>query len=216
MRTTHTCLVLLAVLAAVDLAGCKEARKKPAAGTSAGGEGQADREGRAAPDRHVGPSAGPMRPSRRGPMTAPEVRPPDEDPGSAGEPGGGDGDGDGDGDERADRPARKTRAERVAEFDADGDGKLTGEERDVMRKTRIGDQLERLDQDGDGKLTATEVDASKRFRTLDFVAADVDRDGFLSTEELDGAMTQRRQQRRTDRRPIRFRDGNPGGDAGVR
>ncbi len=85
-----------------------------------------------------------------------------------------------------------------------------------MRKTRTGDQLERLDQDGDGKLTATEVDASKRFRTLDFVAADVDRDGFLSTEELDGAMTQRRQQRRTDRRPIRFRDGNPGGDAGAR
>ncbi|NNM26623.1 MAG: hypothetical protein HKO59_11680, partial [Phycisphaerales bacterium] len=59
---------------------------------------------------------------------------------------------------RADRRAamQARRAEMIARFDADGDGRLTGEERTAARSANRAEIMERFDADGDGRLSREE------------------------------------------------------------
>lgn len=187
-----------AVILIALLPGCgKDAPPRPAAGSSS-----------QAPQRHVGPSAttyGKVRPPPRSrPDRAPAGQLPDDEVWQ----------------ERAERP---TRADRVAEFDSDGDGELSDDERDTMRQTRIDERIGRIDQDGDGEINPAELEASPRGGAgIDFATADTDGNGTLSRQELGSATRGQRLDGRIDSKRRRWpsRDGAAAGgepaDAGVR
>ena len=62
-------------------------------------------------------------------------------------------------DDRAGRDAR--RAEMLEQWDADGDGRLSREERDDARAARREADLEAWDADGDGRLSRDEREAAR-------------------------------------------------------
>jgi Ca2+-binding EF-hand superfamily protein len=102
------------------------------------------------------------------------------------------------------------RAEMKKRFDKDGDGELNDEERTAMHRERINRRVQRVDTDGDGKISKTEAEAHPIGGRMlsDFAAADADQDSFISPEELEAAMAERRQQMRERRREMR-RSGGP-------
>jgi hypothetical protein len=79
----------------------------------------------------------------------------------------------------------------VKEFDKDGDGKLSEDERKAMRealKVRMEDRrkqmLEKYDADGDGKLSEAEIAKARADRQAELLKKyDKDGDGKLSEEE---------------------------------
>jgi hypothetical protein len=77
--------------------------------------------------------------------------------------------------------------EMLKEFDKDGDGKLSEEERKAMReamKERHKDKFKEFDKDGDGKLSEAEREAMKEARKAEWLKKyDTDGDGKLSEEE---------------------------------
>jgi hypothetical protein len=93
--------------------------------------------------------------------------------------------GDGDGDRK------RGYRERMAQFDTNGDGALSDDERYAMLKERAAGVLRRMDTDGDGQLSRAELDAAPGARRIgDFAAADADRSGALSADELGTAMVE--------------------------
>ncbi len=128
------------------------------------------------------------------------------------------------------------RAERMKQFDKDGDGAISDEERDAARADRAQEMLDRLDTDkdgtvseaervaaqadraanlrtrldadGDGKLTVSEMESS-RFARLDPATIDTNKDGVISTEELAAGMPAR-PQFGTTRPQIMDQQGTPG------
>lgn len=71
----------------------------------------------------------------------------------------------------------------MEQFDKDGDGKLSTEERKAMREEMRKEREKAFDKDGDGKLSETEraaMDAARKEREKAF---DKDGDGKLSLEE---------------------------------
>jgi hypothetical protein len=100
--------------------------------------------------------------------------------------------------DRRDR-RRAFRAERIARFDADGDGKLDETERAAMRAGRIERMIESVDTDGDGAVSKAEADAieGRRKRMFgDFASLDSDGDGKITAAELGEAMKDRGPRRR--------------------
>ncbi len=72
-------------------------------------------------------------------------------------------------------------------FDADGDGILSAEERQVMWAARQAEMMARVDLDGDGVLSLKERVAARRNRILEsgrIARYDLDGDGVLSEDEL--------------------------------
>lgn len=99
-------------------------------------------------------------------------------------------------------------AARMSEFDLDGDGILSDDERDAMRQSIRAEMLERLDLDGDGVISREERQAARqeRFENSDrgqdlMRQFDLDGDGELSVEEqaaMDSYLEEQRQARRDD------------------
>jgi hypothetical protein len=91
------------------------------------------------------------------------------------------------------RPARPhgPPPEVVKEFDKDGDGKLSAEERTTMRETikarmeeRRKQMLEKFDEDKDGELSPAEREKAREARRAEMLEKfDKDGDGKLSAEE---------------------------------
>jgi len=151
----------IAVLA-LAWSGCSKEAPPSATGTS-------DQAATAAPGRRIEPIRRPVRPN-----------------GVAGDPAG----------DPAGAPAAVTGdgrpggfRGRMAQFDLDGDGVLSDDERRAMMTARAGAVLQRLDTDQDGLLSATELEGSPIARRLgDFAAADADHDGRLSSDEVARAL----------------------------
>jgi Ca2+-binding EF-hand superfamily protein len=109
-------------------------------------------------------------------------------------------------------------AERMAQFDLDGDGFLSKEERDAMRKARLDEILAKYDLDGDGELSAEEREAAKRDRFDNSERGqalmrqfDLDGDGVLNEQEqaqLDAYTQAQREERAADRLAQYDRDGD--------
>ena len=77
------------------------------------------------------------------------------------------------------------RAERVAAYDSDGDGKISDAEREVARDKRAEQMRARLDADQDGQISETERQAGRVQRTENMrTQFDTDADGKLTPEEL--------------------------------
>ena len=94
------------------------------------------------------------------------------------------------------------RARRMQQFDKDGDGKLSRDERQAMVQDLLDRRMRRLDSDGDGKISRQEIGGGGRFAqhlSAEFAQADQDRDQFISREELQKAMRRFRAQRRAER-----------------
>jgi hypothetical protein len=89
------------------------------------------------------------------------------------------------------RPQRQLPPEVIKEFDKDGDGKLSDEERTAMRDTmraKMEEQrkatLEKYDADKDGKLNKEEAEKARTERQAELLKKyDKDGDGKLSDEE---------------------------------
>jgi len=83
---------------------------------------------------------------------------------------------------------RDARREEILEmYDADHDGQLSDDERNLMHEARMSGIVQKLDDDGDGRLSRTEMSemrTSARRPMPDFDALDTDKDGFISVEEL--------------------------------
>lgn len=99
-----------------------------------------------------------------------------------------------DGQQRPDRPKRPHGGpppELVKQFDKDGDGKLSDEERATMREAhqarmeeRRKEMLEKFDADKDGKLSPEEREKAREARKAEMLEKfDKDGDGKLSEEE---------------------------------
>lgn len=89
---------------------------------------------------------------------------------------------------RSDTP----RARLFEEFDADGDGKLSEDERSAARTKRHERHLEEFDTDGDGKISGAERRAARAQRKSKHIAQyDTDGDGTLSDEERQAARDKR-------------------------
>ena len=99
-------------------------------------------------------------------------------------------------------------AARLAQYDADGDGFLSDEERDQMRKDRRDEMLARLDLDGDGEISRDERRAARQDRFEQSERGqrlmrefDLDGDGELSADEqaaMDEHMAAERDARRAE------------------
>jgi hypothetical protein len=100
------------------------------------------------------------------------------------------------------------RRQRIAQFDHDGDGKISDEERKAARRRRAEDLHKNADADGNGKVTPDEL-SKGNFRRLDPESLDVNKDGDISVEELEGALEQRNRAWGGGRNP-----GDPGGRFG--
>lgn len=167
------------LLAALAFAGCK---KDPEPAKPAGSEAASNvstsspevkRPERSRPDL-------PVLPRRR-----PELQP-GQQPGDVGPPGMM---ADGERPTREEMLARRDarRREMLEMYDADHDGQLSDEERNLMHEARMSGVVQRLDDDGDGRLSRTELSemrTSARRPMPDFDALDTDKDGFISVEEL--------------------------------
>jgi len=158
-----------AALCLAACAACKDdAKTSTTTGTSSNRTG--DTAAGERPERHIpqGPLAQRAAPQRQAPPDLP-----------SGEP-----------DQRQRRDDR--RAERIAEFDSDGDGQLSDAERAQMREARQAEREARraemiaeLDKNADGQLDESERQAMRQQRvqgTLDRL--DANRDGKLSPDEL--------------------------------
>ena len=98
------------------------------------------------------------------------------------------------------------RKEMEAKLDTNKDGVVSPEE----HAQRVKPMLERMDQNGDGKLTPDELAASDRRMGFDDPATlDTDKNGEISLQELDTAVTARREKMREK---WRGRRGNAIGD----
>jgi hypothetical protein len=105
-------------------------------------------------------------------------------------------------------PRGEWRRRRDARLDTDGDGVVSGEERDAALKDRMMNMRSRLDTDGDGKLSPDELaHARGRMRFDDPAALDTNHDGDISADELAAGFRARREQLRNAR-------GSGGGSAG--
>ena len=83
-----------------------------------------------------------------------------------------------------------------AEFDTDGDGKISAAERTAAREAHQAKRLAKFDADGDGKLSPTEENAARKWEHERRVQAlDKDNDGQISEEERSAARKGRNQQR---------------------
>lgn len=97
-------------------------------------------------------------------------------------------------------------AARMTEFDLDGDGVLSKEERDAMRQAFRAERIARFDLDGDGELSREERQAARmaRFENSDRGQAlmrqfDADGDGELNADEqaaMDAYLEEQGQDRR--------------------
>lgn len=85
------------------------------------------------------------------------------------------------------------RAARLKEFDTDGDGKISEDERKVARHKRAEEMLKTADKNGDGKVTPDEL-AEGNFRRLDPQSVDTNKDGQVSADELEAALEARAKQ----------------------
>jgi Ca2+-binding EF-hand superfamily protein len=84
------------------------------------------------------------------------------------------------------------REEMKAQFDTDGDGKLSKQEKKAMRESVRAQVLEKFDADGDGELSEEERGAAKLARSEKIIAKfDTDGDNKLSAQELSVAMDSR-------------------------
>ena len=84
--------------------------------------------------------------------------------------------------------SEEKRAELVAKFDKDGDGKLSEEERKAARAAHKAEFMEKHDTDGDGELSDDEKKAAREARKAKFMEKfDKDGDGELSDEEKKAA-----------------------------
>ena len=80
------------------------------------------------------------------------------------------------------------KAEILAEFDADGDGKLSEDERKAAMEARKKAFMEKYDTDGDGELSDDEKAAAREARKKAIIAKfDKDGDGELNDEEKKAA-----------------------------
>ena len=97
-------------------------------------------------------------------------------------------------------PRGEWRQRRDARLDTNGDGVISGEERDAALKNRMMNMRSRLDTDGDGKLSPDELaHARGRMRFDDPAALDTNHDGDISAEELAAGFRARRDQFRNAR-----------------
>jgi Ca2+-binding EF-hand superfamily protein len=94
---------------------------------------------------------------------------------------------DGDGrlsDEERTAARDKRHKQRLEEFDADGDGEISQAEKSAAHKTRTRRYLENFDEDGDGNLSEAEMRAARGTRREHRIEKfDTDADGKLSEEE---------------------------------
>jgi len=82
----------------------------------------------------------------------------------------------------------KMRARMIEEFDTDGDGKLSKEERQAAREKRQAERIKKFDTDGDGKLSQEEITAARtQMKAHRRNAADANGDGNVSKEERQAA-----------------------------
>lgn len=88
----------------------------------------------------------------------------------------------------ADLDARRTA--RMAQFDKDGDGVISEDERKAARHQRAEDMLKKADTNGDGKVTPDEL-AAGNFRRLDPQSLDINKDGNVTADELEAALDAR-------------------------
>jgi hypothetical protein len=103
---------------------------------------------------------------------------------------------------RGDNPTARAewRRRRDARLDTDGDGVISGEERDAAMKDRMANMRTRLDTDGDGKVSPAELTAARgRLHFDNADALDTNHDGDISAEELAAGFKARRDQGRTMR-----------------
>lgn len=97
-------------------------------------------------------------------------------------------------------PRADWRRRRDARLDANGDGIVSGEERDAAMKDRMTNMRTRLDTNGDGKLTLDEMAGARgRMRFDDPAALDTNHDGDISADELAAGFRARRDQWRGTR-----------------
>jgi len=103
------------------------------------------------------------------------------------------------------------RAQRLKEFDKNGDGKLDRDERQAMRQANLDRRMERMDRDGDGKISRQEASTGRIGPRLlaNFDHADADRDSFVSRQELERAVDEFRAQRRAERQQQGAAAGQP-------
>jgi Ca2+-binding EF-hand superfamily protein len=97
-------------------------------------------------------------------------------------------------------PRADWRRRRDARLDSNGDGVISGEERDAAMKERMANMRTRLDADGDGKVSPAELAAARgRMHFDNAEALDINHDGDISAEELAAGFKARRDQWRTTR-----------------
>lgn len=94
------------------------------------------------------------------------------------------------------------RKQALETYDADKNGELSDEERNVMHEARVADMVARMDQNADGRLTREELDASaakRRRPPPDFESIDANKDGFVTVEEMAAARPPRQFRDRRER-----------------
>jgi hypothetical protein len=97
-------------------------------------------------------------------------------------------------------PRAEWRRRRDARLDSDGDGVISGAERDAAMKDRMANMRTRIDTDGDGKVSPAELAAARgRMHFDNAEALDTNHDGDISADELAAGFKARRDQGRTAR-----------------
>jgi hypothetical protein len=137
-------------------------------------------------------ASGSQSPQQPGAATA-AAPPQAEAPAAAGEPGGR-------GKNAMSREER--RAERLKQFDKNGDGRLDRDERGAMLNELVNKRMQRIDRDGDGKITREEASAGRLGPRLlaNFDQADSNHDSAITRDELQAAIEARRAARRAERK----------------
>jgi hypothetical protein len=94
------------------------------------------------------------------------------------------------------------RAERLKQFDKNGDGRLDRDERGAMLAELVTKRMQKIDRDGDGKITRQEASAGRLGPRLlaNFDQADANHDAAITREELQAAIEARRAARRAERK----------------